>query len=78
MREQKALARLVPTESAKSLSKQKIAALQKDLKTRPGRRELASITKKTLDDIAGKVSGNKEACVFLGDTCTVPLWSVCT
>lgn len=66
LREQKALARLVPTESAKSLSKQKIAALQKDLKTAQGRRELASITKKTLDDIAGKVSGNKEALRFLG------------
>ena len=66
VREQKTLSRLVPTESAKSLSRQKIAALQKELKTARGRRELAGITKKTLDDIAGRVSGNSEALRFLG------------
>ncbi len=66
LREQKALARLVPTEELKPLSRKKIASLQKDLKTERGRRELARITRGTMEDIAGKISGNREAMRFLG------------
>ncbi len=66
LREQAMLTRVVPTEKARTLSSAGIAALQKNLGTASGRKELVRITRATMSGLVDKVTGSEEAMRFFG------------
>lgn len=66
LREQQTLEKIVPAEKSVVLARSRISAMQKELSTPAGRKELVRITQATMTGLADKITSSEESLRFFG------------